>query len=306
MEDKIEGFLNIRKPKGWTTYDCVRHVKKTLNVEKVGHAGNLDPHATGVVVIGIGKATKLLPYVMELEKVYIADIRLGILTDTWDITGEIIKRKPVPEIKREELEKILKEFEGEIEQTPPPYSAVRKGGKRLYELARQGIFVTPKTKKVFIKQLVLLDVRENSFTIRVTCSKGTYIRALAKDVGEKLGTFGVIENLLRERVGHFYIKEAIDPNEDLMKNLKSLDYGVLHFGEVSLKNEAVKQFEKGISIPFTSFLRFSANLKRFSFVRVYDEEKNFIGIGQIEVDALNPRKVLSKIEESEDKGNYIS
>jgi tRNA pseudouridine55 synthase len=301
MADKINGFLNIKKPRGWTTYDCVRHVKKTLNVQKVGHAGNLDPHATGVVVIGIGKATKLLPYVMDLEKVYIADVKLGLLTDTWDITGEVIQKKPVPEITKEKLEKVLKEFEGEIEQTPPPYSAVRKGGKRLYELARQGILVTPKTKKVFIKQISLLDMRKNGFTIRVTCSKGTYIRALAKDVSERLGTVGVIENLLRERVGHFYIKEAIDPNDDLMKNLKPLDYGVLHFGEVSLKNEAVQQFEKGVPIPFTSFLRFSANLKRFSFVRVYDEERNFIGIGQIDVDTLNPRKVLSKIEESEDK-----
>ncbi len=299
MSEKINGFLNIKKPKGWTTYDCVRHVKKTLNVEKVGHAGNLDPHATGVVVIGIGKATKLLPYVMELEKVYIADIKLGILTDTWDITGEVIQRKEIPEFSKDKLEKIIKEFEGEIDQIPPPYSAVRKGGKRLYELARQGILVTPKSKKVFIKQINLLDVRKNGFTIRVTCSKGTYIRALAKDIAEKLGTLGVIENLLRERVGHFYIKESIDPNDDLLQNLKPLEYGVLHFGEVSLKNEAVENFEKGVPVPFNSFIRFSANLKRFSFVRVYDENKNFIGIGQIDVDFLNPRKVFSKIEEIE-------
>ncbi|MEN3044926.1 MAG: tRNA pseudouridine(55) synthase TruB [Candidatus Hydrothermales bacterium] len=298
MAEKINGFLNIKKPKGWTTYDCVRHVKKTLNEEKVGHAGNLDPHATGVVVIGIGKATKLLPYVMDLEKVYIADVRLGILTDTWDITGEIIQRKEIPEFSKEKLEKIIKEFEGEIEQIPPPYSAVRKGGKRLYELARQGIIVTPKSKKVFIKQISLLDIRKNSFTIRVTCSKGTYIRALAKDIAEKLGTLGVIENLLRERVGHFYIKESIDPNEDLLSHLKPLEYGVLHFGEVSLKKEAADDFERGIPIPFTSFLRFSANLKRFSYVRVYDETKNFIGIGQIDVEYLNPRKVFSKFEES--------
>ncbi len=242
MGEKINGFLNIKKPKGWTTYDCVRHVKKILEVQKVGHAGNLDPHATGVVVIGIGKATKLLPYVMDMEKVYIADVRLGLLTDTWDITGEVIQKKPVPEIKKEELEKVIKEFEGEIEQTPPPYSAVRKGGKRLYELARQGILVTAKTKKVFIKSINLLDVRKNGFTIRVTCSKGTYIRALAKDISERLGTVGVIENLLRERVGHFYIKEAIDPNEDLSKNIKALDYGVLHFGEVTLKKEAIEHF----------------------------------------------------------------
>ncbi|MEO0291254.1 MAG: tRNA pseudouridine(55) synthase TruB [candidate division WOR-3 bacterium] len=299
MSEKINGFLNIKKPRGWTTYDCVRHVKKTLNVEKVGHAGNLDPHATGVVVIGIGKATKLLPYVMELEKVYIADVKLGILTDTWDITGEVIQRKEIPEVSKEKLEKIIKEFEGEIEQVPPPYSAVRKGGKRLYELARQGILVTPKSKKVFIKQINLLDIRKNGFTMRVTCSKGTYIRALAKDIAEKLGTLGVIENLLRERVGHFYIKESIDPNNDLIQNLKPLEYGVLHFGEVSLKNEAVSNFEKGVPVPFSSFIRFSANLKRFSFVRVYDENKNFIGIGQIDVDFLNPRKVFSKIEEIE-------
>lgn len=299
MSEKINGFLNIKKPRGWTTYDCVRHVKKTLNVEKVGHAGNLDPHAIGVVVIGIGKATKLLPYVMELEKVYIADVKLGILTDTWDITGEVIQRKEIPEFSKDKLEKIIKEFEGEIEQIPPPYSAVRKGGKRLYELARQGILVTPKSKKVFIKQINLLDVRKNGFTIRVTCSKGTYIRALAKDIAEKLGTLGVIENLLRERVGHFYIKESIDPNDDLLQNLKPLEYGVLHFGEVSLKNEAAQDFEKGVPVPFNSFIRFSANLKRFSFVRVYDENKNFIGIGQIDADALNPRKVFSKIEEIE-------
>jgi tRNA pseudouridine55 synthase len=297
MKGNIVGFLNINKPRGWTTYDCVRHVKKTLGVQKVGHAGNLDPHATGVVVIGIGKATKLLPYIMDMEKVYIADVKLGVLTDTWDVTGEVVQRKEVPEITKEKLEKVLKEFEGEIEQTPPPYSAVRKGGKRLYELARQGILVTAGTKKVFIKQINLLDLREKGFTIRVTCSKGTYIRALAKEMAEKLGTVGIIENLLRERVGHFYIKESLDPNEDLAKWVKPIDYGVLHFGEVTIKNEAVPYFEKGSPIPFSSFLRFSANLRRFTLVRVYNEAREFIGIGQIDVEVLLPKRILSIVPE---------
>lgn len=292
---RMDGFINFSKPKGWTTYDCVRFLKKKIDEKKIGHAGNLDPNALGVVVIGLGKATRLLPFVMELEKVYVADILFGIFTDTWDITGNVILRKDVPGIKREEFVKILKEFEGYIEQVPPPFSAVKRKGKRLYEFARNGILLQAKPKRVFIREIELLDFSPPRCKIRVKCSKGTYIRTLAKDLGERIGTIGVVENLIRERVGHFSIKEAINEKEENIKEkILPVDYGVLHFPEIYLKEKGAESFKKGSTITSFSFMKFSHGIKQLSFVRVYDSEGRFIGIGQISGNRLLPKRILFK------------
>lgn len=290
---KMDGFINFNKPKGWTTYDCIRFLKKKIEEKKIGHAGNLDPNASGVVVIGLGKATRLLPFVMDLEKVYVADVLFGILTDTWDITGDIIIKKGVPVIEREGFVKILKEFEGYIEQVPPPYSAVKRKGKRLYEFAREGILLQAKPKKVFIREIELLDFSPPRCRIRVKCSKGTYIRTLAKDLGEKMGTVGVVENLVRERVGHFSLKEAIDEKEENIEGkILPVDYGVLHFPEIHLKEKGAENFRKGSIIRSTSFMKFSHGIKQLSLVRVYDNEGRFIGIGQISGAKLLPKRII--------------
>ena len=291
----MDGFVNFNKPKGWTTYDCIRFLKNKIKEKKIGHAGNLDPNAQGVVVIGIGKATRLLPFVMELEKVYVADLLFGVLTDTWDITGNIITRKEVPQVKREEFLKILKEFEGYIEQTPPPFSAVKRKGKRLYEFAREGILLKTKSKKVYIREIELLEYSLPECRLRIKCSKGTYVRSLAKEIGERIGTFGIVKSLLRERVGHFSIKDAInEKTEELEQKIMPIDYGVLHFPEIWLKEKGSINFKRGTILKAISFLKFSPGIKQFSYIRVYDNEGKFIGIGQYVDNKLLPKRIIFK------------
>jgi tRNA pseudouridine55 synthase len=291
----MDGFINFNKPKGWTTYDCIRFLKDKIKEKKMGHAGNLDPNASGVVVVGLGRATRLLSFVMELEKVYVADIMFGILTDSWDITGEVILKKEVPDIKREYFVKILKEFEGFIEQIPPPFSAVKRKGKRLYEFAKEGILLQAKPKKVFIREIELLEFSMPKCKVRVKCSKGTYIRTLAKDIGEKIGTVGIVEELIRERVGHFSIKEAVTEKEkNIEKEILPVDYGILHFPEIYLKEKGTENFKKGSTLRTSSFMKFSHGVRQLSFVRVYDNRGSFIGVGQISGNKLLPKKIIFK------------
>lgn len=291
----MDGFINFNKPKEWTTYDCIRFLKGKIKQKKMGHAGNLDPNASGVVVVGLGRATRLLSFVMELEKVYVADIMFGILTDSWDITGDVILKKEVPDIKREHFVKILKEFEGFVEQTPPPFSAVKRKGKRLYEFAREGILLQAKPKKVFIREIELLEFSIPKCKVRVKCSKGTYIRTLAKDIGEKIGTVGIVEELVRERVGHFSIKEAVTEKEkNIEKEILPVDYGILHFPEIHLKEKGTENFKKGSTLRTISFMKFSHGIKQLSFVRVYDSRGGFIGVGQISGNKLLPKKIIFK------------
>ncbi len=291
----MDGFINFNKPKGWTTYDCIRFLKSKIKEKKAGHAGNLDPNAVGVVVIGLGKATRLLPFIMELEKVYVATLIFGVLTDTWDITGNIIMKKDVPEVKREDFLKILKEFEGYIEQTPPPFSAVKRKGKRLYEFAREGILLKTKSKKVYIREIELLEYSLPECKLRIKCSKGTYVRSLAKEIGKRIGTFGIVKELVRERVGHFSIKDAInEKTESLEGRIMPIDYGVLHFPEIWLKEKGAINFKMGTALKTSSFLKFSAGIKQFSYIRVYDNEGKFIGIGQYIDNKLLPKRIIFK------------
>ncbi len=291
----MDGFINFNKPKEWTTYDCIRFLKGKIKEKKMGHAGNLDPNASGVVVIGLGKATRLLSFVMELEKVYVADIIFGILTDSWDITGELILKKDVPNIKREDFVKILKEFEGYVEQIPPPFSAVKRKGKRLYEFAREGILLQTKQKKVFIREIDLLEFSPPMCKIRVKCSKGTYIRTLAKDIGEKIGTVGIVKELVRERVGHFSIKEAVTEKEkNIEKEILPIDYGILHFPDVYLKEKGSENFKKGSTLRTSSFMKFSHGIKQLSLIRVYNNNGSFIGVGQVFGNKLLPKKIIFK------------
>jgi tRNA pseudouridine55 synthase len=167
----MEGFLNLNKPRGPSSFQVVDAVRKTLGIKKAGHAGTLDPHATGVLVVGLGKATRLIPFVSDLEKEYIATIKLGVSTDTLDGEGEIMARKEVPPLTREEINEAFSEFTGEIEQVPPPFSAVRVEGERLYDLARDGIRVHTKPKRVFIQEIELLEANGDRLVIRSLVSK---------------------------------------------------------------------------------------------------------------------------------------
>ena len=215
MQDRnISGILIIDKPQGVTSHDMVGLCRKLFGTRKVGHAGTLDPMATGVLVMLIGRAAKASDFLLEKVKTYEATLRFGIATDTQDITGEVIASTdvvPTPE----ELEAVLPSFRGEILQVPPMYSALKRNGQKLYDLARQGIEIDREARPVTIYGLNCTDFRKDGFTeadLTVTCSKGTYIRTLCHDIGERLGCLGTMAALRRTKAGMFTLESAVTPN----------------------------------------------------------------------------------------------
>ena len=206
----IDGILNILKPPGKTSFQIVSLIHKLSGEPRVGHAGTLDPQASGVLLLCLGRATKVVQFLSEANKVYRAEIELGVITDTWDSEGKVIQKGDPSGVDRAQLEKVLSSFLGTIEQTPPMYSAIRYKGRRLYQLARKGIEVERKRRKVHLFRLELLNWQPPSFTIEVECSGGTYIRSLAYDIGQSLGCGAYLKKLIRLRCGSFSLEEAIN------------------------------------------------------------------------------------------------
>jgi tRNA pseudouridine55 synthase len=204
-----DGILIINKPQGLTSHDVVERIRNILHTRRVGHAGTLDPLATGVLVIFIGKATKLFNRFLEFEKEYIATLTLGKITDTGDAQGKVLEVLPVPSIYEDSISKIFKEFVGEIQQVPPMVSALRYKGKRLYQLHAQGIQVPRQPRKVIIKELRFLKLNCPEIEFYVKCSRGTYIRQLAYDIALRLGCGGYVSKIERISVGPFHIKDAL-------------------------------------------------------------------------------------------------
>lgn len=204
----MTGILIVNKPEGWTSHDIVAKLRRILGERRIGHGGTLDPMATGVLPVFVGRATRAVEFMESADKEYIAALRLGISTDTQDTTGNILSEKPA-DISREKLEAALEPFRGEIEQLPPMYSAIKVDGKKLYEYARKGTEIERKTRKITIHELELLGQREDGdFLLRVVCSKGTYIRALCSDIGDALGCGGAMSGLVRSRAGAYRLEDA--------------------------------------------------------------------------------------------------
>ncbi|MCA9398707.1 MAG: tRNA pseudouridine(55) synthase TruB [Candidatus Omnitrophica bacterium] len=206
----MEGILVINKPDGMTSHDVVAKMRKKFNIKKVGHAGTLDPLATGVLVILLGKATKLFDEFIAFDKAYRATMVLGTITDTADTEGAVIEQRPYHDVSEKDLEKVFPDFTGDLKQIPPMYSAVKYKGKKLYELARQGITVEREPRPVTIHQLKILNVNFPEVEFYMECSKGTYVRQLAVDIGERLGCGACISQIERVKVGHYNIKEAVN------------------------------------------------------------------------------------------------
>lgn len=204
------GFLNINKPEGITSFDVIAKLRKILKIKQIGHAGTLDPFATGVLPVCVGKSTKLIDYLGK-DKEYIATIKFGADTDTYDKEGQVIKTYDT-KISENELSDLLNDFQGEIEQIPPIYSAIKINGKKLYEYARKGENIEIKPRKVIIYKIELLefDYENQNAKILVNCSKGTYIRSIAYDIGQKLNCGGYLTELVRTKSGEFEIKTAIN------------------------------------------------------------------------------------------------
>lgn len=246
------GVLNINKPKGVTSSQVVVKVKKLLNTSKVGHMGTLDPLASGVLPICVGKATRLFDYFLKKKKTYIAHFTFGTETDTLDLEGKIIKTsKNIPT--RIQVEEALKCFEGEINQIPPMYSSKKINGKKAYNLARSGVELNLKPCKVIIYEYVLTQqVNEKTFEFKITCSAGTYIRALARDLGYKLNTCATMTSLLRTASGNFELQNSIDyenlTQEKLINSILPLEVVLADFEKLAISKQNFQKLLNGISL----------------------------------------------------------
>lgn len=207
---KIQGFLVVDKPAGVTSHDVVAAVRACTGVKKVGHTGTLDPFATGVLPLALGRSTRLVQFLDESIKVYDAHIQLGAATDTGDPTGEVIREAPVPPLERAGVEAVLSTFLGERMQEPPAYSAVKVDGKPLYHYARKGQKVRAAPRAIMVHHLELLGLEPDTLRVRITCGRGTYARVLADEIATALGTAGHLKALCRDRSGPFYMEDAVD------------------------------------------------------------------------------------------------
>jgi tRNA pseudouridine55 synthase len=211
--DSCDGILLIDKNEGETSFDVVKRLRKALGLKKVGHAGTLDPFATGLLIALLGQGTKLSSHLMAGDKRYLASIRLGTETDTLDPTGHVVRTKPVPNLKPEDIEKKMLTFVGEIQQTVPAFSAVNIKGKRAYKWAREGMKLDLPKKVVMIRSVETISIEMPVVTIEVVCSGGTYIRSLAADIGNRLGTVAHLSSLRRLSSGPFHVNDSINSKE---------------------------------------------------------------------------------------------
>ncbi|MHC0066970.1 tRNA pseudouridine(55) synthase TruB [Nostoc sp. UIC 10890] len=291
----FQGFLNLNKPSDWTSHDCVARVRKLLRLKRVGHAGTLDPAATGVLPIALGKATRLLQYLPE-NKAYKATIRLGVRTTTDDLEGEIINSQPCAGLSLAEVKTVLAEFEGKIEQIPPSYSAIQVDGKRLYDLARKGEIVEVPVRTVEIFRIEILDWREGDFPeldVAIACGSGTYIRAIARDLGAILKTGGTLAALIRTQSSGFDLTDSLTLS-DLETKLQAgtfqpfaPDAALQHLLSVTLPATSAQKWCQG--------QRVSLNSDITGMVRVYEEETRFLGVGELQDEVLIPQMVFEPI-----------
>ena len=252
----MNGILLVDKPQGWTSHDVVAKLRGVLGERRIGHSGTLDPMATGLLVVFLGRATRAVQFAEAHEKTYLADMRTGIVTDTQDITGEVLKTSGIRP-KREDLLSVLPEFTGELMQLPPMYSAVKINGQRLYKLARNGVEIQRQPRPITIGELSLLGEGEGDFSLRIRCSKGTYIRTLVNDIGEKLGCGAALSSLRRITSGDFSISQAYTLEQIIQAAEESRAEGLLLpvdslfslYPPLSVNDEQLKKCLCGSSVP---------------------------------------------------------
>lgn len=274
----------LNKPKGVTSFGAVARVRRALQEKRIGHTGTLDPMATGVLPLLTGRASRLSSMMLESDKSYRATVRLGTVTDTLDITGEVLKNNKV-KVSDQELLAALEHFKGEISQLPPMYSAIKKDGVRLYELARKGVEIERESRTVTIKELTLLKrLNETDFIIDVTCSKGTYIRTLGADIGDYLGVGACLTELERTSVSGFSIENCVALDEfekDPEKYLLSAEECVKHLKSVQVSNAQGERFMHGGQLDLAR-LHGVDNLLDGENIRVKCQDE-FLGIGKIDL-----------------------
>ncbi|MFC3746340.1 tRNA pseudouridine(55) synthase TruB [Paenibacillus sp. GCM10012306] len=302
---ELSGVLAVYKPAGFTSHDVVAKARRILGMKRIGHTGTLDPQVTGVLPLCLGRATRVVEYIQELPKEYVATLRLGMASDTEDLTGTITETVDEVNVTDEEIAAVLNSFQGVISQVPPMYSAVKVDGKRLYELAREGKTVERKSREVEIYEIELLDVTRNGnypdITFRARCSKGTYIRTLCVDIGRALGVPGVMVKLERTMSAgitaeHCLTLEEIAEHKEagtLDSHLIAADEAIAHLPQHKVMDEKKKAALQGQRLS----LRFVApEVETVGDFRLYDLQGEFLGIYKLdEAGAIAPVKVFAQV-----------
>lgn len=294
----MDGVLNILKPAGMTSFDVIGYLRRVTGQKKIGHTGTLDPSAVGVLPVCIGSATKAIEFMIDKDKIYRAELTLGIATDTQDSSGQMLYSHPV-DVTEDEIKSAVAGFEGVIEQLPPMYSAIKIGGKKLYELARQGETIERETRKVTIFKIGVnriwteavvfekdgksVEYKIKKVLMDVHCSKGTYIRTLCSDIGEKLGCGGHMSFLVRTQAGKYGLDSALTMEEieglagtnSLEKNLMPVEQVFEDYDFIYLSKEEEFKYVNGVR------LEVNKNNVNISLYRVYDNSRSFLGIGEI-------------------------
>lgn len=282
--NKPFGVLNINKPLGISSFEVVRKIKKLAGEKKVGHGGTLDPEASGVLPVCIGKATKAIDFIMEGEKEYIAKVKLGVVTDTYDREGKVL-REGIVNFTEEEIINAIHKFEGSIDQVPPMYSALKQNGKKLYELAREGKEVYREPRNITIYSIDILSIDSPMIEIKVRCSKGTYIRSLCYDIGEELGCGAMMWELKRTATGPFAIENSVELKDLTSDNINnyiiSLDEVFSKFPKLVVNEKFERLILNGVTINDRTLLN---KIEKFCKYAVYNNSDKLIGIG-LESDA---------------------
>ncbi len=294
------GLLNLHKPTGWTSHDCVGKLRRLLGTKKIGHGGTLDPAATGVLPVAVGKATRLLQY-LPTDKAYIGKARLGLVTSTDDLEGEVLREVDASEVKRSQLEALLPQFIGKITQVPPRYSAIQIDGKRLYDLAREGQEFEVPSREVVVHSIDLLSwepaEQHVDVELAIACGPGTYIRSIARDLGELLGVGGTLASLIRTKSCGLVLEQSL-MLEQVEAQLAAETFALLNPAEVlghipalTLSPELVRRWNFGQRLPMERAVSPEP-------LRVVDEAGALLGMGELKlgeqgVTILSPKLVLN-------------
>lgn len=295
---ELSGVLPVDKPAGMTSHDVVDAVRELTGTRGIGHTGSLDPDATGLLILCLGQARRIVRYLEPLDKEYTSTFRLGVATNTDDISGVVVEEKPPPPMTVEEVDRACNPFRGEILQRPPLFSAVKVNGKRSYKLAREGDPAELPRRTVTVERFEVVLWEPPLLTVRIVCSKGTYIRSLARDLGESIGCGGCVESLRRVRVGYFRVENAAPlrklTRESLAEAVLPVEAALGVLEAVRIGEDNGKKFQNGLAVvvpkPVTGF------------ARIFIEDR-FIGVGEGEGNLIRPRTILEQRSERAGAGH---
>jgi tRNA pseudouridine55 synthase len=279
--EAVFGFLNLNKPQGITSRDAVNSVQKFVRPAKIGHCGTLDPLASGVLVVCVGPATRLTQFVQDAPKTYAGSFRLGVTSKTDDTEGDVLPIESPPIVAAAEVEAVLLDFVGKIEQVPPAFSAIKVNGQRAYDLARRGKEVKLNARQVEIYSLRLTRFSYPDFDLEIQCGSGTYVRSLGRDIAQALGSAAVMTGLVRTAIGNFSIKDSVSPDsislENVQQSICSAEFGLKNLPSVVLSDEQIAGFEHAVPVDLGAEFKEQAAVAKSEDGRVFAVLRRFEG-----------------------------